>query len=172
MKLKKINAYIKALKVLQIPYCVNYSAKKSTFEWEHAVGVREKTVFRWLHSTEEAVTFSRQLKPVRRARRERLCQNISLKSCGKKTKKRHSKSFNKSELTPAWSLLQNTILLLFYKSQSCTHFLSRCFSCSNTFMTTDTRKQYKLSERNQHLQLLCPWVQNKVVELREMYCGI
>lgn len=59
----KICMYIKSLKVLQILYCVNCSAKKSTFEWEHVDGVREKTVFHWLRNTEEAVTFFRPLKP-------------------------------------------------------------------------------------------------------------
>lgn len=160
--------YIKSLKVLQILYCVNCSAKKSTFEWEHVDEVWEKTVFHWLRNTEEAVTFFRPLKP-----------KPGENDCAKTFPLNHvtKKNMTEEKLQQIWvnwhqlGVCSKT-LLMFYKSQSSTHFLSRCSSCSNTFMPMNTRKQYKLGERDQHLQLPCPWVKNKVVELIEMYSGI
>lgn len=36
----------------------------------------------------------------------------------------------------------------------------------------DTMKQYAFGETNQHLHLLCLWVQKKMVQHIGLYCGI
>lgn len=125
--------YIKSLKVLQILYCVNCSAKKSTFEREHVDGVWEKTVFHWLRNTEEAVTFFRPLKP-----------KPGENDCAKTFPLNHvtKKNMTEEKLQQIWvnwhqlGVCSKT-LLMFYKSQSSSHF------CQGALHA---------------VTLLCPWI--------------